>query len=147
MSIFLGFGLYCLSLLQIRHSIAFRFFPSGSYFSPAFCIFFPCNFLEHSLQNCSVNTLVFSCNGLIFIFSVSSYFPQSCHTAGRTCVWLMVRSGQCMQQDHRHMFPFWIPGSLLTMLNPSVPKNEAVVRNLSKVLQMVFLQEQLLKLQ
>lgn len=30
------------------------------------------------------------------------------------------------------MSPFWIPGSLLTVLNPSVPKNEAVVRNLSK---------------
>ncbi|XP_052639702.1 DDB1- and CUL4-associated factor 12-like [Harpia harpyja] len=34
--------------------------------------------------------------------------------------------GQCMQEDHRHMSPFWIPGSLLTMLDPSVPKNGAV---------------------
>jgi len=50
-----------------------------------------------------------------------------------------------MQWDHRHMSPFWIRGSLLTMLNPSVPKNEAVVRNLSNDASNGFLAEVAIK--
>lgn len=59
------------------------------------------------------------------------YYPLSCLTARRTCVWPTDRTGPCTLWALRPTFPFWTPVSPRTPSSPSAPERGEAVRDAS----------------